>query len=322
MQPLVPEPPQEVSAIAETVNRVTAEFLIDGLAICCFNKDKKWEVAFLRREDHKLTIKITRDQSPIDLQATGLKADDDGLDPFRFRIANVQTIGISGGLAADYGTYPNGYFEEARFYKPSNIGNPKDFRWVINLQGNEDLPGHGAIKAIKKPESSSAVKSVTLATIENVILNTHQLTEAPVTLVTPRWEPPVNKLASYLTNEMIGSEIIRCPEGGGLTINIAGASPILLQEKGHYIIELSNMDKCDAPEPIKYPLPGGYILAKGDFNNYYSVVELYDGAKEYDLWSPPKLRPSGCAIGTRFVRIADCNSVRVHGIDTLHTLIE
>ena len=90
----------------------TANLTIDGLAICCFNSKgtpKRWEVGFLRRPDHHLTITAVRGDERRDFNVEG---------------AGVIEIKTVKGKTPDYGHYKDGFFDKGKLDRPKRKQKP------------------------------------------------------------------------------------------------------------------------------------------------------------------------------------------------------
>src|SRR5688500_8122807 len=81
----------------------TANLSIDGLCIAHFNREKTWEINFLRNDDHKLRLEVRGNgfhKPPIEIDAA---------------VASIK-ISTVGGKVPDFEQFPNGYwFSNATF---------------------------------------------------------------------------------------------------------------------------------------------------------------------------------------------------------------
>src|SRR5689334_6278170 len=162
-------------------DQATANLYIDGLAICCFNSKrtpKRWEIGFLRHQDHHLMIKAVRDGDSWENE----------IDPAALTL-EFKTID---GVTPDYDTkYPDGFFDveilthEKRKVKP-NQGDQEhieNFRWTLDLNDKVDVD-HGRIKKLVRPGYGA-----TVAYLDDAVFYTQDEISANVFLV-PAGEDP------------------------------------------------------------------------------------------------------------------------------------
>src|SRR3954447_27038762 len=116
-------------------NTATAQIIMDGLAIDCFNRRRQlWQVAFLRHNDHNHRLILDIDgnaDTPIEFR------------PKRGIIIRIETLqGIS-----PYRDFPDGFFDKGpirdRTRPPATADEAENFRWIINLEDPQSI-GHGA----------------------------------------------------------------------------------------------------------------------------------------------------------------------------------
>src|SRR5436190_13809363 len=95
MLPRILQPPQYGTPVADLI--------IDGLALCCFNRDqKKWEIAFLR-DGHAFEVMVKK------LDRSGKITDQGG--PRLVKNSRLIEILVSNGSAAHFGDFPRGFFK-------------------------------------------------------------------------------------------------------------------------------------------------------------------------------------------------------------------
>src|ERR1041384_6837498 len=114
-----------------------AELMIDGLAVLCFNDTTGdfWEVAYPRRLQHTLTIKIQ-----------SLDAHDRPIDQPLYREVDRKVrsfnISLTDGSERHFGQFPRGGPRATQFDRKPTRNDPHDLRWMIDLAGDELGHGH------------------------------------------------------------------------------------------------------------------------------------------------------------------------------------
>jgi len=120
-------------------DEATARIMLDGLAVCCFNRRaQQWDVGFLRHNHHNHQMLLTIDGHPD--------------SPVEFRPNEGQSITISTreGMSP-YESHPNGYFGRDpirdRRVLPTSIDEAENFRWIVDLENPADIDhGNGRLK--------------------------------------------------------------------------------------------------------------------------------------------------------------------------------
>ncbi|HZH30031.1 MAG TPA: hypothetical protein VEY11_04655 [Pyrinomonadaceae bacterium] len=307
-----------------------ARFIIDGLGICCFNdadpNNKFWEVAFLRRSDHFLKIKVGGDEYNIS--------------------SEVKTIDIvvDNGSNTHYAQFSKGYFEGgADFHR--TCAHPYDFRWVVNFLDKKEVP-HGNFKELKTRGMNSDRVGVTLVRIPHSLFYTDTVTDNFVILSPQKLNGSTHGMILGATNETIGA-LILAENPRGLKIVVGDGSGgracdpnskennncviDLPYEAGQILdVNLTNMDeekriilKDEAGVAETSPTAASSIpdrlkvknYLEGDFHRYYEVIET-DGEK-LTLWAAGRDSKD-------LNKLGDCNLVRVEDdeVKSLASLIE
>jgi|SRR5690349_263785 len=287
-------------------NSATAQIIMDGLAIDCFNRKRQlWEVAFLRHNHHNHELKLNVQgypKMPITLpQKRGIT----------IRIETLQGI-------SPYQDFPDGFFDKGavqRKVAPADADQAENFRWIIDLENSTDI-GHGPGHFEKCPFP------VTRAFIENAVFYTlklptndlHRLfdSEDGATMSSSEF----NQRLFGKTNDLVGADIT-CAANGAINIVIDddGRSqtigPLAHRPGNPWLISLTNM-RPTATESGSDDKP-----KKGDFQLYYAVFTLDDQRQKRALWGfPEPLIDDGFKISGR----TDCNKVFAGTSPNLDTL--
>ena len=296
----------------------TANLVIDGLAICCFDKGTKdrWDVGFLRHKQHNHVLLLTIDGHPhppiefVDEKGTIIRIKtDQGVSPFN--------------------DFPLGFFDKGpisvddRKKPPKDLDAAENFRWTINLEEPVLDIGHGKGKLLK-PKSLS---NMTRALIENAVFYTARRplktllrllnTDDAATMS----DPQLALLRFGKTNDLIGADIT-CKLGGGINIIIERPNqqpetiPLPHRPGNPWQISLTNLRPGLAELHRSETGEGSHSghepqltlradkPRKGDFQLYYDIFELNDKREERALWGFPE------ALSLLSGR-TDCNSVWV-----------
>ena len=287
---------------SEAIARVT----IDGLGVCCFNsREKKWDLAFLHVPDppcHELVLTV----ECKDLLRPG---------------ETVQLISIETVKGQFPEGFPNGFRDEGpiadRKILPGTDAATENFRWVLDLE--QDVP-HRFVGLKKPPQSVS----LTRVYIHNAVFYTEHISDNYLILVQDGENP--NQMANPpllgRTNDEIGADIF-CDAGGQVIIRVNGEERFreAARPGKPWQIYLTNL--C----AVSPPLPQGATFGKGDFQNFYHVIEV-EGPR-YALWGKPGIpaRPvaphdEASAKGDPsnppvIIGRPDCDSTRLGTIDTL-----
>ena len=179
----------------------TANLLIDGLAICCFNSKvtpKRWEVGFLRHPVHNLTITAVRggDRREHQIDTAAIKIE--------FKTLN--------GVTPDYNQFKGGFFDVEKLDRPKRKKKPADddhkenFRWTLDLDNKDDVD-HGKIKRLLRPAYGA-----TVAYIDDALFYTNDQTPTSLYLVPEGIDPrctPEGELENFelgMTNDQLGAD--------------------------------------------------------------------------------------------------------------------
>lgn len=316
-----------------------ARLLIDGLAICYFNRisfEEKpfWEVAFLRYKDHELKIKV-------DVVEQG-SPDENEVYEREYKISReVNTIDfiVDDGSSTQYETFKDGYVRSPEKFSRA-CGDRYDFRRVVNFVG-EDLP-HGEFFGMRTGRDSRV--KVTLVRIPHSLFYTHRPTEDYVILAHKRRTDLRNGFIYGPTNELIGAMIYASKPGGGKIVvgNGAGGDKceVTSEENKNCVIDLPPLDKgfrykikmdnmdikkrlredvaAESLSELTTPLPSipdrlkikNYV--KGDFYRYYDVINMT--GEKLHLWAPKRQLKEHNKVG-------DCHAVRLE-TGEIHSLAE
>jgi hypothetical protein len=304
-------------------NDATANLLIDGLAICCFNHTNQvWEVAFLRHNhhDHRLILDIDGDpNTPIEfLPKPGI-------------LIRIETVNGKSPVG-----FPDGFFDMGhipdRTQAPANSDEAENFRWAIDLENPNDI-GHGPGHLVRPGFP------VTRAFIHNAVfytrvLNTKDLFRLLVSEDGETMSPA--QLQAHLfgkTNNVIGADLT-CADDGAINVIIddGQGSPQTIGPLPHrsgnpWQISITNM-RPTPTESRKESQRENHSVAgcddgaslimgkpkKGDFQLYYDPFELDDKTQQRALWGFPE--PGPLFVSGR----TDCNTVWVGTSENLDAL--
>lgn len=278
----------------------TANLLLDGLAICCFNPQARmWEVAYLRHPEHELGLDLGDGSDPR-------------IIPREARVIRVETVN---GETPDYeGEFPLGFLDRGRVpdRKRDQAGMSTDekenFRWAMNLDEGADLP-HGQI-TLKRPPYP-----VMMAYISDAVFYAAALTPKNLFLL-PLADDPAMMSATTLnqhlygkTADQIGADI-KCAPGGGIKITIDGEElpllphkpgspwqimlmnmrPFMIDDGGHKHMDIA-APAAAAQQSSPAETDAGSDLEQGDFQIYYDALDV--SGEEYSLWGHRSHKLSG-----------------------------
>jgi hypothetical protein len=243
----------------------TATIIMDGLAVCCFNKNGKhphWQVGFLHQPHHDVNLRVST------------TAGDVIVDPKPLTGAKRIRIYTEGGIRPDYeNTFKGGFFDNGpvdRKVDPATVDETENFRWVVDLES--DL-GHERV-FLKKP-----AKPVVLTTIFDAVFYNKRVTLPSPHLfyvlpdgINPNPLPP-EQLRKHLfghVNDVVAADIV-CEEGGRVIVEIDGKIEASLDAKPdlRYLIDLNNMRHHHKPPPGR-----GRDLELVDFSLYYDILDV------------------------------------------------
>lgn len=291
-------------------NEAIARVTVDGLAICCFNSGaKKWDLAFLRLPQptcHMLVLNVEGEQ-PIQLGETT-------------RLVSFETVN---GRFPD--GFPRGFFDNGpiinRRLPPSPGAATENFRWVIDLEDNNDVP-HG-FAGLKQPPLRIGL---TRAFIQNAVFYTLNVSPQNLILVhdnvnpnPPMPDPP--RLGR--TNDEISADMF-CNPGGEVIIKIDGREKFRKPHRSGNPWKICLTNLCILPPPDTH-------FRKGDFQNFYEVIEI--SGNRHALWGEPVASGAAqCYPGADphslrlsppaeyFLGRPDCDTTRLGTIETLDPL--
>jgi|SRR5215213_1096416 len=304
-------------------DNATANLTIDGLAICCFNpNERRWEVGFMRHEEHEFLLTLDNLPNPIAVPADA-------------RFVWIETVQ---GKTPDYDKeFRQGFFDHGpidnrqRGVETFTKLERENFRWAMNLDEGADVP-HGTI-TLKRPKYP-----VTMVYISDAVFYTNNITAKNLFLVPLSADPKtmaeraLNKHLYGKTADEIGADI-NCAEGGSIRITIDGKEVSSLEQRPGEprTISLMNMRKDQNHKGEGHGNPhmaamGGMTgmaatavtavtaesdLEQGDFQIYYDSLDVT--GDKYSLWGrrPPTAPTSGRT---------DCNTPWVAG-DNLNGMI-
>ncbi len=122
----------------------TVSIVFAGLTLFCINKKNKFEAAIVQCPDHKLIINVQE----IALDENGEPVESKLLSHFLDDKRNIK-VTAEKSKTAGIEKYENHSLE---FDSERDLGDPKDFRWIIDLEGEK----FGAQKLELKPHNSVA----------------------------------------------------------------------------------------------------------------------------------------------------------------------
>lgn len=247
----------------------------DGLIAFCFSKreDSRCEMGMVQADDHEPLLIITR-KNP---NGTTKVVDARTLNrskPIRIEAERPAQIGAT--------TFPRTPVA-SDFDRLSGRGDPEDFRWIMDLQG-EDF--HGAELKLKRGGGGDTLLRPKII-IPHAAFYTLEKTEYQYRRVKLKGQTPdlpIGRIAN-----IVGADIVCLPrpqtesEPGQklVTVTIGAENPIELFRKTtegtgfRYLIEFSNL--CRRPD-----VSGAHCPEKSDFPHYYKVAEDTDGI-QFDL---------------------------------------
>ena len=236
----------------------TATISMRGLGLFCFNEQGAFEGGFVRLPSHKYMIEIMQSgagSSRPRLRITDLEGDID-----------IQVINPARAAAHR--------FERATFDRTVDANDPRDFRWILDIEGPEmhaeevspsgQMQGEGGkrLSRLNIDAGTFYTKKVSVETYARV--RTDDETAAPQFL---------GSIA-----EEIGVEI-ECAddEGSGIliTINNGSKTEMFLPKLSDVKYELRFSNDCPAP-------PVGEKPDATDFRVFYDIISDSSG-KEFDL---------------------------------------
>ncbi|HLM57627.1 MAG TPA: hypothetical protein VK422_16085 [Pyrinomonadaceae bacterium] len=250
----------------------------DGLITFCLNRrvePHSCEMGMVRVEDHRRLLVITR------INPNGTEEVSHG--PFELNANNeviIEAIRPEEPGARLFQTTPADAFNAA-----DDAGDPEDYRWIIDLQGEKF---HGRALKLKRGDESERCRPrifIPHGTFYTYSKTPHQYMRYPSKGNTR----PLNigKIA-----DRVGADIVTDPVLGKVTVQIKDMEPITLSADGlktRYWIDITNL--C-APD----------CAARSDFKHYYRVADDEDEI-EFDVrWLQLKGTPGADKSIKEFIR--------------------
>ena len=241
----------------------TATILMRGLGLFCFNEQGAFEGGFVRLPSHKYMIEVKQSGAELSspsLRITDLEGDID------IRVVNPARAGAH-------------RFERGTFDRTADTSDPRDFRWILDIEGPEmhaeevapsgRMQGEGGkrLSRLNISDGTFYTKKKSLETYARV--RTDDETAAPQFL---------GRIA-----DKIGVEI-ECADdddedssertGILITINNGAKTEIFLPKQSGVKYDLTFSNDC--PEPV------GEKPDSTDFRVFYDIIRDSTG-KEFDL---------------------------------------
>jgi hypothetical protein len=243
----------------------------DGLiGFClCRRDDYRCEMGMVQAEDHEPLISVDRVNPNGTLTPK--------LTDYPLTRASDISIVVTDPIRLGSTTFPE-TFAGHTFDRLRDVGDPEDFRWIMDLQG-EDF--HGPHLRLKRGGGGDTLLRPRI-TVPSAIFYTQDKTPTRFRRFRHPEDPgqrPIGKLA-----DRVGADILCHPDAKGqklVTVKIAGKDDLPLyrntkEGRGfRYAIKITNL--CRRPGSGK-PLCGD----QSDFPSYYKVAEDEDGI-QYDL---------------------------------------
>jgi hypothetical protein len=263
-------------------DEVTANLFFDGLGICCFNRQKVWEIGFLRDDhhDHELILDI------------------DGHPDMPIRIEDEPDVVIRiktvGGISP-HTQFPKGYFGSGtvtdRKKRPATLDDAENFGWVIDLENPRDID-HGTGRLTKPagfPVTRTFIENAVFYTESLPVKRMHRLFDSENGYDLPDQEFDARMFGR--ANDLIGADI-KCAVDGTINIVIERTHaqprtfPLPHRPSNPWQISLTNMRST----PIRIQKQGDAVRQrshgrrKGDFQLYYRAFKLDDERRKRALW--------------------------------------
>lgn len=254
----------------------------DGLIAFCFNRNQtgRCEMGMVQVNDHEPRIKITR----IHPNGTTETRLEQGLSP-------RDEISIVAENPLNQGTFR---FERNPFVRVLDRGDEEDFRWIADLQHQDDFHGR-ALKLRQGGGGDTLLRPrifiphgifYTQVKSQDFYFRTTRVGNAPFR--------PLGKIA-----DQVGADIVCGAEGGRVTVTIGASQPFtLLRDDGgvsgyRYTFEITNLCRTS----------GTTCPEQSDFPRYYKALQD-DNSVEFDLLAlfaandPRGKRPAEELLGT------------------------
>jgi hypothetical protein len=287
-----------------------AELVIDGLAVLRFNSgfEKFWEVAYPRKAQHTLRIKISE-----------LDANDRPIYPPKFdkevdpdRKVLSFNISLTDGSVTHYERrhFPRGGPRADDFNrKRPNDNNPHDLGWMIDLASVELKHGNATLRP---PHPS---RPISLARIRHSLFCTLEPDDKPVRISPVGRDDPTHFPDSFelgqTNTEIVGVLLANGPGPGEIRFEFDppgsfSINPLPYAQNKRYRIQMINDDDQRHVEKK------GFV--RGDLRLFYDDVIEVTG-KPQDLWAKKPSRP-----GKRVFPDGDCH-VPEYGGGSLEALL-
>lgn len=237
--------------------------VFDGLIAFCFNKRElnRCELGMVQVDDHKRKITIFR-INPNSSEVISFGPQE---------LTSKNEIIIEAANPVESGAFPYPRVAEgAPFDRVADKGDPEDFRWIIDLQGNEF---HGSELKLKHSDDEEDLLRPRIY-VPHGIFYTYQKT-CEQYFRRPRKGNTAEKFLGKLADK-IGADLV-CNPGTDVIVKIADITTQTLSPTDagfRYRIEITNL--CDS-DPNGIP-----VIKKSDFPNYYKVAVDNDGI-QFDL---------------------------------------
>jgi hypothetical protein len=239
----------------------------DGLMVFCLNRRAEpdtCEMGMVRTYDHKRRLVVTR----INPNGT----EEPYKDPYDLNDGNEVTIETENPTEPGVRTFPSDpdkYPEIYPFDRDHDIGDPEDFRWILDLQGPLL---HGDALTLRRGEESYRCRPRIF--VQHGIFYTHSKTPQRYTRYPLRGQTGYVYLGKLA--DKVGADIVCDPLHGRVTVKITDMETFTLEAnddlKTRYRIDISNL--CDPSRPN--------CPTESDFPKYYTVASDVDNI-EFDL---------------------------------------
>jgi hypothetical protein len=294
------------TVLASAPGHRAAVLVVDGLSVCCYNRnggnDRFWEVAYPRKSQHELRIKIWEldgADKPV------------GQNPKHDIVVHKDVvsfdINLTNGSVAHHGQFPDGGPMNFNFERLDPENDPHDLAWMINL-ASEELP-HGNFLGLKPKHAS---RPISLARIRHSLFCTLKPEDQPVVISQRRHNNPRHPDRRVLgrTNTELVGVLLAATQSGDIRFiskpaGLLTIAPLPHDQNKRYRIEIINTD-TGTPQRIE-------PFVRGDLHLLYDDVIRVDG-EEQELWAFPT------EVG-RFAPDGDCHATGYGGA-TLQDLIE
>lgn len=240
----------------------------DGLIGFCFTKGSggQCEMGMVQADDHSPQLLILR-VNPNGTTVEHMKRDLRLTDDIRIEAKNPAETGVY--------TFPRD-LASAPFDSAKDIGDPEDFRWTLDLQGDHF---HGSKLKLKHARGKAALRP--RITIPHGIFYTSDKSPDKFRRIPRKGKTEEKDIGKI--GDRLGVDIVCKPKDVSVEITIGSEKPFSLYRdipemslKGvRYWISISNLCSIDAMGASACP-------DESDFHRFYDVAAPSDGV-EYDL---------------------------------------